>query len=65
MINGSVNARPMIPTNYLQSLNGLNTDESGVMMIPNPVCISIEPDSMNIRDVIADIDFQSGRKSRR
>ncbi len=56
--------RPIVPESYLTTLSTYNVRESREMIGATPVCISMEPMSMNIEDLIKDIDFSTTRRRR-
>lgn len=56
--------RPIVPESYLTALSGYSSRESSDVIGATPVCISMEPVSMNIEDLIRDIDFGRARRRR-
>lgn len=54
--------RPIVPVSYLIPLSSCSIHESREMIGATPVCISMEPVSMNIEDFVMDIDFRTKRR---
>jgi len=64
MIRQRIMDRPIVPESYLTALSGHSSRESSDMIGATPICISMEPVSMNIEDLIRDIDFGRARRRR-
>lgn len=64
MITLRMNDRPIIPKTYLSRLNDFSL-ENEYTKRTNPVCLTIEYDTMTVEDLIDNVDFSSIETSRK
>ena len=64
MIHCTMADRPIIPRNYLSTLNSMGTEEGRDLISGNPVCISMETYSVGIEEILTGTERGKSRRGR-